>query len=226
MLCIFFTSSWAQGEIQDDLRKFHGDELTFSAGIQTSGFGIGTRYAKRKTALKKSFYEFQASSIHHQKEIKTKATSGGKFTYGKLNYIYSFQFSFGTQNEKYSKLDKGSVAIRFIKQAGISLVLEKPYYYITYIDGKEEYVLFDASSSKNGKAPYFYGTKESKFVPGIFAASALNFEFSNQDKIIRALEFGVLIQAYPQKLQIMYTKENNWILSSLFITYRFGSYLD
>ncbi len=226
ILCVFFNSSFAQGEFQEDTRIFYRDELSFSVGVRSNGIGLGTRYAKRKTALNKNLYEFQATSLRHPKEIRLFSEFGGRQIYGKLNSTYQFLFSYGRQNEKFSKLDKGSVAIRFIYQVGIALALEKPYYYIVEDDDKAVYEKFyDSNKTKLAKAPFFVGFSETKVVPGLHLAYTVNFEFKKQEKYFRALEFGASAQVFPRKIKIMHTKENSWVFPTLFINYRFGKIL-
>jgi len=225
ILCVFSIHVHGQGEIQDDVRVFYGNELTGSFAANTNGFSIGGRYALRKDARHKYFYEFQASSIHHTKEIGILADVGGRLIYGKSNSTYSFLFSYGNQSEKFSKLDKGSVAIRYIKFVGFALGIEKPYYYVVDIENRI-YERFDASTtSKYGRAPFFVGFNEIAVVPGLSAGASINFEFSNKNKVVQALEFGAQVQVYARKLEIMYEAQNQMIFPSLFILYRFGKAL-
>lgn len=225
LLCLFSIHVHGQGEIQDDVRVFYGNELTGSFAANTNGFSVGGRYAIRKDARNKYFYEFQASSIHHPKEIGILADVGGRLIYGKSNSTYSFLFSYGSQSEKFSKLDKGSVAIRYIKFVGFALGIEKPYYYVVDVEN-QIYERFDASTtSKYGRAPFFIGFNEIALIPGLSAGASINFEFSSKNRVVQALEFGAQVQVYARKLEIMYEAQNQMIFPSLFILYRFGKAL-
>ncbi|HON52005.1 MAG TPA: hypothetical protein PLS12_02235 [Bacteroidales bacterium] len=219
-VCIITAFSFAQGEIDDEKKVLYRNELTGSFGIHTNGIGIGMRYADHVYRLKKTVYEAQLMTIHHPKEIKLSSPTG-RMVYGKLNNIYAFTLSLGNHNEKYSKLDKSSVAISFVYDAGLSLAIEKPvYYYIKYPNVIER---FNTSNhTKYGKAPFVYGLNELQYIPGIFAKSCLQFEFSKTDSDVRSLEFGMQIHAYMRKLQIMYSDENTWVYPMLFINYRLG----
>ncbi|MFO7867709.1 MAG: hypothetical protein R6U95_00240 [Bacteroidales bacterium] len=224
-MCITTFHVHAQGDTQDSVRVFYGDEISGSIGAFTHGFGIGVRYAKREYALKKTIYEFQVASIHHPKEIKISADKGNRLVYGKSNNVFSFLFSYGKQIEKYSKLDKGSVAVRYIPFGGFALATEKPYYYIVDVENNT-YERFDASTTtKFAKAPFHVGLDELKFIPGLFIGASVNFEFSNKNMIIQALEFGGNIQLYARKIEIMYENDNQFIFPTLFIIYRFGKAL-
>ncbi len=225
LLCFFSNHVHGQGDIQDDVRVFYGNEFTVSIAANTNGFGIGSRYAIRKDARTKYFYEFQASNIRHSKEIGIIADVGARLVYGKNNSTYSMAFLYGNQSEKFSKLDKGSVAIRYITFFGAVLGIEKPYYYVVDVNNRV-YERFDASTtSKYGRAPFFVGFGEISLVPGLTTGTSVNFEFSNKNKMIQALEFGAQVQVYLRKLEIMYEAQNNFIFPSFFVLYRFGKAL-
>jgi hypothetical protein len=225
LFCVFSFHVHGQGDFQDDVRVFYGNEITGSIGAYTNGFSIGARYAKRKYALEKYIFEFQAASIHHPKEIKIPADVGNRLVYGKSNSTFTFMFSYGKQLEKYSKLDKGSVAVRYIPFGGFALALEKPYYYVVDVENNL-YERFDASTTtKFGKAPFHVGLDEITFVPGVFLGASINFEFSNQNMYIQALEFGANLQIYARPLEIMHENKNQMILPTLFIIYRYGKAL-
>lgn len=225
VLC-FFIHVHGQGDIQDDVRVFYGDEISFSCGVHTNGFGIGARLAHRKNALEKRFLEFQITSIIHPKEIKIPSDFGGKYVYGKNNNILSLMFSVGNQNEQFSKLDRGSVAVRYLSYAGVCLALEKPYYY-SNPQKQRDYFLFNDSTSaaRVKKAPYYIGFSEISLVPGIFAGIGVNFEFSNQPNRIQILEFGCNVQVYMRKLEILHTNSNSFIYPTIYMIYRFGKVL-
>lgn len=221
MLCITSFSSFAQGEIDTEQKLLYRNENSWSAGIYSNGLGAGFRHGIHKDRLHRSIFDFQLSSIHHPKEIKI-SSGNGRMVYGKLNSVYALMASYGIQTEKYSKLDKGSVAISFIHDAGISLAFEKPIYY--YIDMNSDKIeRFNTSShTKYDKAPFVYGLNETTCVPGLFIKSGVQFEYSNFDREIHAVDVGVFLQTYMKKLQIMYVNDNAWIYPGFYIFYRFG----
>ena len=223
VLCSIPIYICAQGEIDTEQKVLYRNELTGSIGLHSYGFACGARYAKHVYRLKKTVYDIQWISIHNPKEIKL-STPTGRMVYGKLNNAYALTFAIGTQTEKFSKLDKSSVAISFIYNTGIALGIEKPvYYYIKYPDVIER---FNTSNhTKYGKAPFIYGIDEIRLIPGIFITSSAQFEFSKTDKDVKSLEFGAGIYAFARKLDIMYSNENNWLFPTLFINYRIGKVL-
>lgn len=223
MLCIFSSISYAQGEIDEEKKVLFRDEFTVFIGVNTNGLASGARYGVHKDRLHKSFYEVQFFTLHHPKEIKL-ASPTGRMVYGKMNDAFSLVLTMGNQKELYSKLDKGSVAISRLFDYGFALSFEKPvYYYIVYPDVVER---FNTSNhAKYGKAPFSRGLDETKLIPGVFAKTCLQFEYSKEDKEIRALEIGLNVHAYMRKIQIMFSDDNSWFYPSIYINYRFGGLL-
>ena len=59
-------------------------------------------------------------------------------------------------------------------------------------------------------------------MPGIYAKSGFNFEYSKEDKVIHAIEIGATLSAYLKEIPIMASSDNQFIFFSLFVSYRFG----
>ena len=78
------------------------------------------------------------------------------------------------------------------------------------------------SSEIKGKASFFKGFDEIKLVPGGYIKAGFNFEFSQKETLIHALEAGVMFQAYTNSLELMAVNDNQQFFFTLFICYRFG----
>jgi hypothetical protein len=63
-------------------------------------------------------------------------------------------------------------------------------------------------------------------MPGLYGKAGLNFEYSKEDKVIHAIEFGGQVNAFPVKIPIMFGPNNKKLFFSLFVSYRFGVILD
>jgi len=77
-----------------------------------------------------------------------------------------------------------------------------------------------------GRASFSKGLNETKIMPGLFVKGGFNFEYSKEDKVIHAIEFGAQINAFPKVIPIMATSDNKSIFFSLFVSYRFGMIID
>lgn len=230
LIGVFFSSKAvkAQGEIDSTLKKHYRNESAISLDLYSNGYGFSYRYAKRKDAFRKNVLDFNFQEIKHPKEIKY-SYGGRRLVYGKMNNLYLFGVSKGKQRELYSKLDKKGVAIRLFYVFGITLGVLKPVYYEVIYSDKDYLVIerFKASyhTEYYGRAKYFIGIDELRFLPGIHARYGISVEYSGEDSRIRAVECGASAVVFPQKTEIMASEDNNFLHFSLFVSFRFGKVL-
>lgn len=223
MLCIFSLSAFSQGEVNNENKILFSDDISFSLCFNTNGLGLGFRYGKYVDYLHKTSYRIQLATLRSPKEVRL-ATNYGFSIYGKANNVLTLQMTIGRRNEKFSKFDKNSVAIYWNYDGGLTLATEKPvYYHVLYPDGQDVIEKFnDSNYTKYGKASFNYGMSELKFVPGLFAMSSAEFDFSKHNKITSAVEVGASLQTYLRKLKIMSNDENSWCFVTLFVKIRLG----
>jgi len=84
--------------------------------------------------------------------------------------------------------------------------------------------------------PFFKGFESLSVLPGAFTKFGFNFEFGKQDRIIHALEAGVIAEGFIKKVEIMdfttpsggQTKvaKNQQLFLTIFVSYRFGRIVD
>lgn len=231
---------YSQGEVQET-RMYNRDAKTFAFLLNSNGIGLNYRYGKRLDGYRKSLYGITLSTIKNSKETKTQnpylSNTNKKFVFGKINSVVNLKFSYGRQKELFGKYDKGGIAIRYFYGFGPSLSMLKPIYY-NIIDSTYYNIstgdIYIATSKKQfntsvhqvsdikSKASFFDGISETKFVPGLFLKLGLSVEYSNDDTKIRALEAGFVLEAFSKPIQIMAVDENNWVILSIFLSYRFG----
>lgn len=229
---------FAQGEIDKQQKIFFRNERSFAILLNSDGFGLSYRDAKRVDFLNKRFFEVEAGTLKHPREYRESNPvyeTPGTFVYGKLNSVIFIRGSYGHQRELFKKADLGGVAIRYFYSAGPTFAVYKPIYYrilhqvssneFELIDEKMDVKLYQPSDIYS-KASFTKGLNETKMLPGIFAKGGFNFEYSRQDKIIHAIEVGASLSAFPKKIPIMDTSDNKAIFFSLFVSYRFGVVID
>jgi hypothetical protein len=237
IILIFFLSTLLPDshsqEINEDIPKiFYRNEKSIGLQLNTNGWSVGYRYGSRVNYFKKQNYEIEFSNLKHPKEIKSSSAyfSSSSFVFGKLNYVFDLRIGYGKQNEMFSKRDPGSIAIRYFYSFGPSLAIQKPIYYEILYPVDDAYVVseeqFNAdihtSLDIKGKASFFKGFDEIKLIPGAFIKAGVNFEFSQRETIIHALESGIMLQAYLNDLEIMAVDDNQQFYFILFVSYRFG----
>jgi len=228
-------STYAQGELIEEQKVFFRNEKSFAVLLNTDGIGISYRGAKRIDFLNKRLFEIEAATLKHPKEYKLSNPyyQGGSFVFGKLNSTFYLRAGIGHQHELFKKADLGGVAIRYFYSGGPVLALYKPIYYkvLYFVSVNEPPIIkeekFNASSIAlpqdiYSRASITKGFDEIKVLPGAYAKTGFNFEYSKQDKIIHAIEVGAQINVFPKKLPIMASRDNKAIFFSLFVSYRFG----
>jgi hypothetical protein len=232
IICSFFLKSNAQGELSEEQRALIRNEHTFTALLNSNGWGGGYAYGKMKNIHIKRIYSFELVSIKDKKEKKFTANPDyRRFVFGKENDLINIRFGFGNLHTLFDKKDKGGIEIRWFYQVGPVIGLVKPVYYYTQnetntganpiqLETFEE--LLSNSSDILGGTSYFRGFDEMTIVPGIFAKLGGSFEFSKKDLVINALECGVTFDLFPTEIEIMANNENKFYFLAIFIGYRFG----
>ena len=227
----------AQGDIDDQTKIFYRDELSGAFLLNSNGWGLNFRYAKRIDASKKFLYDFDFALLKHPKEYKSSSqyAYGRTYVLGKQFIPFIFRGSYGMQTEIFRKFDAGGISVRRFISAGPSLALLKPIYYDIQYDGyvkvqRYDPELFNTATSYYdpiiGRASFFKGFNELDVVPGAFLKLGVSFEYSRQDKVLHAIEAGAFLEGFLKKLPIMATQENYQVFLSLFVSYRFGKVVD
>lgn len=231
------TPLFSQGELAEQPRIFFRNEESLALMLNSNGFGINGRYAKRINARRKTIYDMDLISIKHSKEVKISNYfyNNKSFVFGKENSFFTLRAGYGKQVEMFRKVDKGGISIRRFYSAGPSIGFLKPIYY--------EYVhlgpnaLVDSSWIEKfnpaihqqyiyGKASFFKGLDEISVVPGIYGRFGFMFEYSRNDLVLRALETGATIDVFIKDIPILATEKNKMFFFSLFVCYRFGKIID
>ncbi len=233
---------WSQGEIDTQEKLLFENERSIHLSLNTNGFAAGYRFGKRKTYLTKTLFDMEVAYIKHPKEVKISSdpysyASSRRYVNGKTNIFVDFRPSIGFQKEIFSKEDRGSIAVKYYIGGGPSIGVTKPVYY-TYnmfevyqgevyvvgtIDEKYDYQ-FQTSKSVSiaGRASFWKGFDELKVYPGLHAKGGFVFEYSKYNKILNAIDVSATVDAFPEKIPIMYTEQNNQFFVTLTVAYRFG----
>lgn len=231
LLISYNISLIAQGDIDDQTKIFYRNELSGAFLLNSNGWGLDFRSAKRLDAANKSLLDFDFAILKHPKEyrIPSQLGYGSMFVLGKQFIPFIFRGSIGKQKEIFRKFDAGGISVRRFATVGPSLALLKPIYYEIQYEGYtkiQRYNLDIYPEQINGRASFFKGFDEMDIVPGAFLKLGLSFEYSKQDKVLHAIEVGSFIEGFLKKLPIMATQENYQFFLSLFVSYRFGKVID
>lgn len=241
LLFSFASVLYGQGEISEQQKVFFRDEKSFAVSLRTDGFDLGYREGKRIDYLNKRLYEFDFGTIKHPKEHKQASYyDNSTFIFGKINSSIYLRGGIGGQHEIFKKADLGGIAVRYFYVGGVALSIYKPIYYkianVYVVPGFDNYYIKITEEKFEGsihspediysKAAFSKGLNELKLLPGIYAKTGFNFEYSIEDKSIQAVEIGAQINGFPKKIPIMTGDNNKAIYFSLFVSYRIGIIVD
>lgn len=223
----------SQGEIDDQAKIFYRNEKTLGLLINSNGYAVSGRYAKQINARNKKIYTSDIAIFKHPKETKIQTGDFRSFVNGKLNTFFTVRGGIGFQHELYRKLDKGGISIRYFYDFGPSIGFFKPIYYevaeyLTASTYRFYPAKFDPTVEQYivGKYSFFKGLNEIQINPGAYGRLGFCFEYSSADKVIHAIEAGIVMDAFIRKVPIMAETKEQFLYPALFISYRFGKVVD
>lgn len=239
---LFFVAGnyiFAQGDLDLQGKVFYRNEKSIAILLNSNGFGLSGRYAKRIDAANKTIYDLDFVFLKHPKEVKQPSQfnpNASSFVYGKQYIAFNLRPGIGKQKEIFRKFDVGGISVRRYYTVGPSLSILKPIYYdVQYLIPnsliyEEKTEKFSSNISQQGgikgRASFFKGFDELKFIPGAYAKFGLSFEYSKLDLVIHSIDAGIIVEGFVEKLPIMATKENNQFYLTLFVSYRLGKVVD
>jgi hypothetical protein len=74
----------------------------------------------------------------------------------------------------------------------------------------------------NGGAGFTKGFSEMKFVPGAFLKTALRFDYGRYNELLSAIELGVNVEVYSQKMPIMLRNKEKQLFFNAYAAIVFG----
>ena len=202
--------------------------------IRTDGYGLFYELGKRKSARFATTYTAEITEIKHKKEDKIGGAENffsNSYVYGKINNFYQFKLGYGQQYILGQKGNKNGVAITANVQGGVALGFLKPYY-LDVIDsvGKSKTISYEDDSitfldrgSIIGGGGFTKGWNNVKLKPGLYIKTALRFDFGRYNETVQALEIGMSLEAYSQKIPIMVYNDPKQLFFQGHIAFVFGS---
>lgn len=234
LFCVVYSVLAQTGEDIEKKIIYRKEKCGFIS-LASDGFAVGYRKGISLNGFKKRMLEAElVLGKKHPKEVKSVNiyyNNSKGYVYGKLNYLFAIRGGYGIQKVLNSKPYWGGVQVKYMYYGGASLGLTRPYYlYIINPINDYEFYLTDEQfdperhhiSRIYGRGPFGKGFGKIHIYPGIYGRFAFNFEFGDYDTSIRALEAGLTIDAYYDKIPIMAYSKNKNIFISLYISFSFG----
>jgi len=231
----FLSSLYSQEEGNTNSGVLRTKEMYGGVVIHTSGWGISFRTGKHKTGTRKRFWEADFVGMKSAKEYKYNPNYDNSKSYvlGKLNDFYILRAGKGIQKIINHKPFWGGVELRYCGFIGVSLGITKPIYlYILNVSSNpyEGYTLTEEryDPAKHdidniyGRAPFTKGLDQLQFHPGIYGKFGLNFEYGANEKFVKAIEIGTVVDVFSNTIPIMAYEKNKNVFVSLYFSVNFG----
>lgn len=209
--------------------------------LRTDGWALTGEYSKNKNYFRSTLYQFEIAEFRHPKqERQNKDPFGGifgnngirPFVFGKQYSMFALHASIGQRFLLAEKARKNGVMLNYFYSGGISLAILKPYYIKVCADPRctsLEIITYDPSgNNKFLDYNYIYGGAGFgtgwglKFRPGLHAKTGLQFDWSSQDDFVKAVEIGLNVDAFINRIPIMVTDENKFIFLSAYVGFTLG----
>ncbi|HET6245143.1 MAG: hypothetical protein H0V01_06660 [Bacteroidetes bacterium] len=216
-----------------------GDEVLYrnemhgGAFIHSNGLGLFFRKGKHVTGKRMLFYEIDLTNIKHPKGYKginPFEERARQYVYGKQNSFAVLRPGIGIQNVLHSKNRRKGVEVRYHSYIGASLGFVKPVYLeiIKHENNQKINVIEKYDPERHhldniyGKAPFSKGLGETRLQPGIYGKFGMSFEYSGYDDFLKAIEAGIVVDAYTEKVPLMALTDNNRVFINFYISFLIG----
>lgn len=233
----FFKPIYAQQELLDgsdqpDVNVLLKHQAVGGLSAHTEGWGFFYRRATIPSIYKKYFWEAEAVTMHDAHEYKMANPAEPEATpyyFGKLNGMEAIRFGIGESKRIWGKNDLNCIQVDAVFAIGASIAILKPVYLDILTNSPsgvpvaEEYdPNTDTPANIYGRASVFDGLGQLTFYPGGYGRAALNFDFSSRYTSVKAIELGLIVDAYDKQIPMMAFIENNQVFINLYLSFSLG----
>ena len=227
-------SSFSQEAEFDDTQLFYRREIVGGLLFHTSGWGLNFRYTKRIDGFRRWIFTADFMTQKHPKEVKIDSPlkSYKSYVLGKINYFDYLHPAIGREKILFKKELKNGVQISRHWVIGPSLGIKKPVYLIVGYPNindanSREYIEpYDPQKHTQdkiyGRASYLFGLRDITIVLGLHAKFGLTFEYAPLDEMIRSIETGISLDAFPKPVEMMAFTENKQIFLNYYLIFNMG----
>jgi len=229
-----------------DVESFvYETDRIFNFHVHTNGFAVDYAIGTIETWYKSSYYYFGIGSLKHPKEYAQNLKlfnrgfsheSSKAFIYGKQNRFYALRAGIGKRRLFSEKAKRKSIVVGVSYEFGPTLGILKPYYLKlkTFADGGSEPIITVEKYSQDnadlfldgdlifGGAEFRHGLDELKIRPGFHGKLGVNFSWGTNDKMVKAIEAGVMADLFFSSVPIMITEQNRPYFLNLYLTLQLG----
>lgn len=205
--------------------------FVFGAKLLTDGYGLFFELGRASSVKKSLLYQLEINERKHIKEDKQSIPflNSIPFIYGKENFFYPVKLGVQQQVLLGNKSNKNGVSITANYGGGIALGLLRPYYVEVEKNSELTYIKYNSPDSilyLNGPiygGPTFgRGWSEMTVTPGLYAKTAIRFDYGSYNEIISAVEVGLTGEYYSKKVPILLQRPNTQFFFSGYVAILFG----
>lgn len=230
---------------QESKGIIYNKEGILTGTIHPNGWAVGYKQGKLKTYYLTKFWSFELGEIRNSKEYKQRnefnlpLISGGSsspksFAYGKRNNFLVSRIGYGEKRYLTDKAIVKGVVVGYSWEIGASIGMLKPYYLelinrltdpptieaVKY--SEENQSKFLDYGSIYGSSSFLKGLGEISFVPGAYGRLGLHFDWGAFDEMVKSVDVGLMLDAYPKKILIMANQENRPYFLNLYVHLQLG----
>ncbi len=209
----------------------------FGIQVRSLGYGMFYEYGRMKNQRKTNIFRLDLTEIKDRKEDKVQNTANGfiffgnPYIYGKVNNFYQANLGVGQQVVLGQKGNKNGVSVTGIYSGGLAIGLLRPYYLqvIDPVTNQEKFITYSSADSALflgntilGGGGISKGWNEMKFRPGLFARTALRFDYGRFNEAVSGIELGVTAEYYTKKISILAGPHDRQFFFQGYIALLFG----
>ena len=222
----------------EDIMKYHKQNV-FGLKLTSDGYGASFEKGFIKSNKKSLLFQLEITEKKSAKEEKLTdaAFPTSPFIYGKEIFFYPIKLGAQEQILLANKANKSGVSVSVNFGGGIVIGLLRPYE-MEVIDssGNDRFVKYNSPDSALFLSPYepneiagfiggpdfTKGWNDLSVVPGLYAKSALRFDYGRSNELVSAIEVGLTAEYYTKKIPlIVYAPEKQFFLGT-YVTILFG----
>lgn len=206
----------------------YSKEWAMDLALTNNGWMFGLNFGKLETYYKTKFWHVSIGEIKHEREtrrnisISTPNQISRSYVFGKQNNLYVLRGGWGQKVYLSEKAKRKGVAVGYSYEFGPSLGLLKPYYLeVVPTDGspgfrpqnirysEADHDLFTNTNRILGPGGWANGLGQLSPAIGGHARIAAHFDFGAFDDFVRAIEGGIMIDAFARRMPILVADELN-----------------
>lgn len=217
-------------------------ETAFNLKLTTNrGYAPGLEFGRLRTYYKTTYYHISIGELKHGKEQRQSANpSIGRafrpYVYGKRNNLLLLRGGWGVKRYYSEKARQKGVALGMSYSFGPSVGLLKPYYLALsrvadnattgrvslekYGDNNAD--LFLDNTRILGAAPFTKGLGEISPLLGGNASVAFHMDWGAFDEVVKALEIGLMVDAFGTKAPLLVGDQNSRLFFNFFVNLQLG----